>query len=183
MDRLRKSVGVVVSDEITLRWRQTVTSVGRAKVAFKLWTDERVECRTLNSRRERLVKSNAVLERIVAFNQARVAVSLLRSRKDQKFPLELISPWFTPSKKPTEAMGIVSNVVNPNPRCNYPPKKSFVPTIHPYESPTAFEALLGSVSICNLDNSVKRQAGACWTTGSQAEPRNKLIRLLNYINV
>ena len=82
VDRLRKSGGVVVSHYVTLRWRQAGTSVGRAEVALKLWTDERVECRTINSRRERLVKSNAMLERIVAFNQAQGGGVLIEKRSN-----------------------------------------------------------------------------------------------------
>ena len=82
VDRLRKSGGVVVSHEVTLLWRQAGTSVGRAEVALKLWTDERVECRTLNSRREWLVKSNAMLERIVAFNQAQGGGVLIEKRSN-----------------------------------------------------------------------------------------------------
>ena len=51
-------------------------------------------------------------------------------RKDQRFPLEIISPWFTPSKKPIEAIGIILTEDNPIPRCNYPPEKKLCP----YES-------------------------------------------------
>ena len=38
-------------------------------------------------------------------------------------------PWFTPSKKPIEAMGIAFATDIPNPRCNYPPEKMLCPYV------------------------------------------------------